>query len=141
LLPRGIIGSAIFWDSERVSYTADEILAANENPNERPARRQAEDFLQEVLRDGPRPTKGVESEAKEAGIALRTLGRAKKALGIIAERKAESGDGLGRSGRWYLSLPGSNPAAKDAKNAYERHDTDVAALGEFGTLRKEGGGQ
>jgi hypothetical protein len=33
-------------------------------------------------------------------------------------------------------LPGSsNSPAKDAKKSYECHDLNVAALGEFGTLR------
>ena len=141
MLPGGIIGSAIFWDSERVSCTADEILAANENASERPAQTEAEDFLRDILKDGPRPARDVESEAKEAGISWRTVNRAKKTLGIVAERKAESGDGLGRSGRWYWSLSGgTNSAAKDAKNSYECHDLNVAALGKFGTLRHEGGG-
>lgn len=141
LFPGGIIGSAIFWDSERVSCTADEILAANETASERPAQKEAENFLRDILKDGPRPAKDVEGEAKEAGISWRTVNRAKKTLGVVAERKAESGDGLGRSGRWYWSLPdGSNSASKDAKNSYECHDLNVAALGDFGTLRDTGGG-
>src|SRR6516225_8896064 len=133
LLPGDIIGSAIFWDSQRVSCTADQVLAANENASDRPAQTEAEDFLRDLLRDGPRPAKDVEAEAKEAGISWRTVNRAKKTLGVVAERKAERGDGLGRSGRWYWSLPGStNSAAKDVKNSYECHGLNVAALGEFG---------
>ena len=62
-------------------------------------------------------------------------------MGIVAERKAESGQGLGRAGRWYWSLPGrTNSAAKDANQAYECHDLNVAALGDFGTLRDGRGG-
>ena len=117
LLPGDIVASAIFWDSERVSFTADEILAANESASERPARREAEEFLHDVLKDGPRPSKDIESEAKEAGISWRTINRAKKTLGIIAERKAENGDGLGRSGRWYWSLPSTPKNAKTPMSA------------------------
>ena len=141
MLPGGIIGSAIFWDSDRVSCTADEILAANESASERPARTEAEDFLRDILRDGPRPARDVESEAKEAGISWRTVNRAKKKLGVVAERRAESGDGLGHTGRWYWSLPAdTNSASKDAKTSYECHDLNVATLGEFGTLRHKGDG-
>ena len=140
MLPGDIIGSAIYWDSERVSRTADEILAANEKASERPARTEAEDFLRGILADGPRPAKHIEGEAKEAGIAWRTVNRAKKTLGVVAERRAASGDGLGRSGRWYWSLPGcTNSAAKDAKDAYECHVSDVASLRGFGSLRQDGG--
>jgi hypothetical protein len=140
LLPGDIIGSAIFWDSERVSCTADQVLAANENASDRPAQTEAEEFLRDFLRDGPRPAKDVETEAKEAGIAWRTVNRAKKTLGVLAERKADSGHGLGPSGRWYWSFPGCpNRPSKDAKNSYECHDSNVAALGDFGTLRDERG--
>jgi putative DNA primase/helicase len=117
LLPGDIIGSSIYWDNERVSCTADQILAANENAGDRPAQTEAEDFLRDILRDGPRPAKDIASEAREAGISWRTVNRAKKALGIVTERRAESGDGLGRSGRCFWSLPDGTPStAKDAKH-------------------------
>ena len=139
LLPGDIIGSSIFWDSDRVSCTADQVLAANENASDRPAQIEAEEFLRDILRDGPRPAKDIEAETKEAGIAWRTVNRAKKTLGIAAERRAESGQGLGRAGRWYWSWPGStNSAAKDASNSYGCHDSNVAALGGLGTLRVGG---
>jgi hypothetical protein len=139
LLPGDIIGSSIFWDSERVSCTADQVLAANENASDRPAQTEAEEFLRHLLGDGPRPAKDVEAEAKEAGISWRTVNRAKKTLGIVAERRAESGQGLGRAGRWYWSWPGgTNSAAKDASNSYECHDSNVASLSDFGTLRVGG---
>jgi hypothetical protein len=139
MLPGGIIASAIFWDSERVSCTADEILAANENASEQPARTEAADFLRDVLKNGPRPAKDVEGEAKEAGISWRTVNRAKKKLGVVAERRAESGDGLGRTGRWYWSLPAdTNSPSKDAKNSYECHDLNVATLGKLALLGVKG---
>ena len=141
MLPGDIMASAIFWDSERVSCTADEIMAANESASERPARTEAEEFLRDILKEGPRPAKEVAGEAQEAGISWRTVNRAKKTLGIVVERRAESGDGLGRSGRWYWSLPSSTSSApKDAKDSYECHDINVASLGDFGTLRHEGDG-
>ena len=34
--------------------------------------------------------------------------RAKKQIGVLAERKAEAGDGLGADGRWYWRLPEQN---------------------------------
>ncbi|MCX7310332.1 MAG: AAA family ATPase [Alphaproteobacteria bacterium] len=137
LIEGDILASAIYWDSERVSCTADEVLAANENGSDKPARTEAEDFLRDILRDGQRPAKDIEGEAKEAGISWRTVNRAKKALGVVAERKAESGDGFGRSGRWHWSLPDT---AKDAKNSYECQPQDVAALGEIGILSEREAG-
>ena len=70
----------------------------------------------------------------DAGLAWRTVRRTQVALGIRSERRAESGDGLGKAGRWYWSLP-----PKVAKNPYVGHVPDVATLGENGHLRGEGG--
>ena len=55
----------------------------------------AKDFLNEVLNDGPKPSKEVSEEAHERGIATRTLVRAKLELGVTPERKG---------GRWWISL-------------------------------------
>ena len=93
------------WESERIARTADEILAANREGNEKPERSEAEEFLRDVLSAGPRPSTEIEAEAKGAGVSWRTVRRAQKTLGIKPYRKAESGDGLGKSGRWYWSLP------------------------------------
>ncbi len=46
------------------------------------------------------PSTDVKKEAKEAGIAERTLWNAKRKLGIKAER-----GGFGQGGAWYWQLP------------------------------------
>ena len=43
------------------------------------------------------PVKEIEAEAKEAGIAWRTIRRASDSLGVLKKRGAEN--------RWYWSLP------------------------------------
>jgi hypothetical protein len=52
----------------------------------------------------------------------------------------EGGDGFGGSGRGWSLSGGTHSAAKDAKHSYECHDLNVAALGDFGTLREERAG-
>ena len=52
LIAGDIVASAIYWESDRVSCTADEVLAANENGSDKPARKEAEDFLRELLQTG-----------------------------------------------------------------------------------------
>jgi hypothetical protein len=81
------------------------------------------------------------AEAKGAGLAERTVRRALKSVGIKPYRKAESGDGLGKSGRWYWSLPNTAEAPKIANFPYDGHVSDVATLGVFGNLRDAGGDQ
>lgn len=56
-------------------------------------------FLEEVLKDGPRPTKAVELQAESEGISKATLRRARERLGV----KSAPGDGY--QSPWQLSLP------------------------------------
>jgi AAA domain len=134
LLNNGIYASRIEWGSDTVTRTADEILQATAAENDSPSKTEAKDFLRNTLADGPRPAKEIEGEAKEAGVAWRTVRRAQKALGIRPERRAESGDGLGKAGRWYWSLP-----PKMAKNPCVGHVPDVAILGKSDHRRDDGG--
>jgi hypothetical protein len=53
-------------------------------------------FLQEVLADGPKPSKEVDELAEARGISLRTLNTARDRLGVTAEK-------IGRT--WRLRLP------------------------------------
>jgi len=141
LVGTDIVASAITWEGERIARTADEILLAHREGNEKPERIEAEEFLQDVLSAGPRPSVEIEAEAKGAGVSWRTVRRAQKALGIKPYRKAESGDGLGKSGRWYWSLPSGDDDPKVANFPYDGHVSDVAALGNSGHLSRNGGDQ
>jgi hypothetical protein len=141
LVANDIVASAITWESERIVRSADEILAANREGSETPERSEAVEFLRAILSNGPLPATEIEAEAKGAGISMRTVRRAQKGLGIKPYRKAESGDGLGKSGRWYWSLPGGADDTKMAYFAYDDHVSDVATLGNSGHLKGAGGDQ
>ena len=60
------------------------------------AQAEAEEFLVQLLKDGPSPTKHVEAEAKAAGISWSTVRRASDALGI-KKRKLQN--------VWYWERP------------------------------------
>jgi hypothetical protein len=60
--------------------------------------------LNDVLADGPLPAKQVIEEADDAGIAEKTLRRAKKLLNVIVYRESTTGDKRG-AGRWMWKLP------------------------------------
>ncbi len=115
LLDDGNCASAIAWGSDVVTMTAGEILAMASTAADRPARTEAQDFLRDMLAGGPRPVTDIQADAESAGIAWRTINRAKKALGVEAERKAETARGMGAEGRWYWRLPSGPEALKDAK--------------------------
>lgn len=85
-----------------VGHTADELLqAATEDVDERSSLAEAVRVLHGLLATGPRPTRDVEREMREAGIAERTIFRARARLRVQATK-------AGRGG-WSLALT-SGPA-------------------------------
>jgi AAA domain-containing protein len=89
------------WEGP-VEATADELVNV-EPAEDRAEKVTAVDFLTSVLATGPRLTREVEEEAREAhGISERTLKRARKALHIKAEQLATGSKGRNE---WWLSLP------------------------------------
>jgi hypothetical protein len=87
------------------------------------ARSLAKDFLRKVLAGGARPSKDVEDEAKEHGIAERTLKRARFDLGITAVKSPVDGS-------WSISLPFTTGTLGSVGT--------VGTVGSDGTLRRSG---
>jgi hypothetical protein len=85
------------WTGE-TELTASELLAAEASGYEGGAGSEAEEFIRHELRDGARPAKEVSRVARQAGIAERTLRRARKRLGI----KPRKG---GMEAGWEWALP------------------------------------
>lgn len=99
----GIEAARIAW-GKAVEGSASQLLTdpnegnADDGDEEKSsARESAEDFLKELLKDGPSPTKHVQAEAKEAGISWATVRRASDALTVKKQKS---------NGGWYWSLPG-----------------------------------
>jgi hypothetical protein len=84
------------WTGES-ELTAEAILAPNCAENDRSALDEAADFLREELRQAPRSAKEIKAEAQKAGIAEKTLTRAKCRLRIVSRK-----DGM--NGAWEWSL-------------------------------------
>lgn len=91
----GIHASYIAW-GKSVAGSARDLLTEPETDTGQgggnSAQSEAEEFLIQLLKEGPSPTKHVEAEAKAAGISWRTVRRASDALGI-KKRKLQ--------GTWY----------------------------------------
>jgi hypothetical protein len=96
-------------DSLRIVWTgvselgAQSLLAMPSDNVGRDAVQEAIELLQSILATGPLPAKQVVKEARAAGIAERTLHRAKSELGIKSQKV-----GLG-IGAWKWSLPPQVP--------------------------------
>jgi hypothetical protein len=110
----------IMWEGPS-AHTAD-TLSSIQNPTlDRSPRTAAEVFLSEDLRGGPLPAGEVFRRAEDAGIAKRTLLRAKESLGVESAKVGRPGE----PGQWLWYLP------KDA-NLVRSLPTPVS-----GTLREE----
>ena len=87
----------IMWHPQHVEITANEAMQAAEG---RTAKREAKEFLLERLEAGPANSDDIIEEAKQEGIAEKTLRRAKKDLGIKSRKEHGITDGP-----WLWELP------------------------------------
>ena len=94
----GIATSRVSWDREPVNASANEVLAAIRKAQTKPKQAQAEEWLREQLKDGPRSQRELEEAAIEAGMSWATVRNAKAAMGVRARKQP------GRGGGWVWSL-------------------------------------
>ena len=89
----------VAWEPEEVAMTPEEAFRITRPPA--PTRREeAAAWLEGVLSGGPLLCEEVERRARDAGFSLRTLGRAKRELGVETSHR-----GFGTP--WAWSLPGA----------------------------------
>lgn len=99
--------SRILWNDERVSITADEAAGYDSlSQDERGSVTDAQAFLAETLAEGRVKVKDVERLARLAGHSLSTLGRAKRAMGVLSEKEGFAADTV-----WYWALRAPNGSA------------------------------
>jgi len=116
----------IVWQGES-PHTAASLLAATvESEEERGALADAREFLQQELSIGPVKQVDVSAEARSEGIKEATLRRAKKSLGVVAEKK-----GAGKNSYWQWRLPGLFESSKAA------HTRSVNTFSETSPSRSE----
>jgi putative DNA primase/helicase len=97
-------GPCVEWLDAPVDITAEQALAAeaeahlpDRNASER---KEVESWLREVLSAGPVPSKEIETSARNNGIAIRTLKRAKESIGAESIR-----EGFGKDSTCLWRLP------------------------------------
>jgi hypothetical protein len=86
----------IVWHPQHIEITANEAMLAGGG---RTAKREAREFLLERLKAGSVNSDDIIEEAKQEGIAVKTLRRAKKELGVKSRRQG------GTNGAWFWELP------------------------------------
>jgi len=110
----------------RTEVSADQMNNAAHD-EERGARSEAKEFLRDVLRAGPVPSKQIKKEANEADISWRTVERAKTDLKVQTYKDGESG-------RWMWTLPEPPEDPDPARRSSPRH-LDVGGDGGDGGLQ------
>jgi putative DNA primase/helicase len=101
--PRGVDGCpAVTWEREPVKLSADDALAGDrDDGGGRTERDDAADWLADLLAHGPRASRDVEREARDAGFSIATVRRAKAAMGVVSRKPAFDGP-------WEWTLPGQD---------------------------------
>lgn len=118
----GIEASRITW-GKAVEGSARALLTDVADDEEQAPRDSAADFLREVLKDGPIPSKTVKAEAVEAGHAWNTVRRAADGLLVIKKK-----DGM--SGGWYWQLA-KMPTKTPTPESWASSDSSAPSVGTF----------
>lgn len=102
-LDSGIETTKVAWGGT-IEGSARDILGSVEASDEDGQTEQsdAEQFLRDLLSDGPVPAKVVRGESSDAGYSWATIRRAQKTTGVEAYRE---GTGIGSKSAWYWRLP------------------------------------
>jgi putative DNA primase/helicase len=95
-LPKGIKTSKVVFEDAVHRVSADELLGERSEGGE--ALKEAKEFLEGMLGDGPREAKKIKAEAYACGIKEKTLQRAKDALRIKSDKGRDA---------WSWRLPGN----------------------------------
>jgi hypothetical protein len=117
----GIVASRVAWETEPVTMTASQALAAEAAGVHGSTGRQAEELLRELLAGGPVPQTAVKEAAEGNGVAWATMRRAKDRLGVKATRQSRGTSG---AGQWIWNLPG----CKELTEPQDAHVTNVGTL-------------
>jgi len=89
----------VVWDGAS-TRTANDLVRPRVDEEEAPALAEAMQVLREVLADGPLPAGNVKRMAATAGVAERTLQRARHALNVTARRQ-----GWGPGAHYVWAMP------------------------------------
>lgn len=89
------------------TVTAEALAAASVPPEERTEREEARQVVRSILRDGPIDTAELVKLTRAAGLSDRTVERARRDLGAVAQRRNDPT--TGKVVGWTVALPDQTP--------------------------------
>jgi hypothetical protein len=113
-----ILNGEFLWKEIPSSLTQEKMLARPQHEDLRTEQIEAIQFLQESLREGERPSKEIENEARLLGITKYGLRKAKGALGIKPFKK---GGYFGGEKAWFLKLKEVEKPTEDTVISNTQH--------------------
>jgi hypothetical protein len=120
-----IEGGVFLWTGA-CDLSVARMLGPEANGNGARPIEEATTFLRDALADGPRPSKDVAREAHDAGIAGRTLRRAREQLGVKPRPIGERGKrGVNE---WSWALPPADKGGHGDLDGHMTHEEDLATL-------------
>ncbi|WP_232467776.1 AAA family ATPase [Bordetella genomosp. 9] len=124
----GIETTRVTW-GETIDGSAREILGSVEaSDDESTERADAEQFLRDLLSDGPVPAKTVKAESSDAGYAWATIRRAQKAIGVEAYREGAAGTRGGGAWLWRMPIKALNETLRCSRSKGEHLNEKVSTL-------------
>lgn len=121
-LAYSIVNGALAWEDGPVCLSADDALSDAPRKDGHTARDDAADWLRELLSDGPMPQRDVAEAAKENGISIAAVRRAKTKLGIKPRK-----EGFQKDARWMWKLA----AAEHSEGDEDAQSLDVSTFDIF----------
>jgi group II intron reverse transcriptase/maturase len=119
-----ITGGHFGWTGASTLAAAD-LLGPETAGEQQTAQEEAAKWLEQLLCDEPMRSREVRREADAAGLAWRTVERAKRRLGVSVRRV-----GFGSAGAWEWVLPNQRPP----DDIIDRQENSLAGNGELGGL-------
>jgi len=124
------IGTEGFCWTGVSDLTARDLLAPDQMTKEKSALEAAEDFLTEILTNGPLPFPIIAEKAKRANVKGKTLYRAKTSLGIISFKETARGP-------WRWKLPEGGQGDQNEENPLNTPDDHFGNVGASPTAARD----
>ena len=121
----------VVWDGVS-DHTSGSLLSGTSDDEERTARDEAVAFLQDYLSTGKQPAAEVKKAAKAAGIAERTLDRARKRGSVLTSR-----EGFGPGSAYYWCLAGNHARQEPPMDTMDARNPGLASMASMASMNEE----